>query len=182
MTDTPREPTPPRPPSHPAWLSAAERASAKEILALAIDLKRHSEGALIFGYAFNAEFGSSWRYRTLNSCMALTLQDLSDTKALGLHQIRDPQPGALPSNAATAMLANPHRRPFRTRRSPMPPATRQAARAYAAERMELLERTLAMVGKLVRQPRHRAQHSMLGQEMRTWRRLGELLNRSATAS
>jgi hypothetical protein len=148
-------------------------ATRAEVLALASDIKRHDGATLAFATALFAEYGASGivgrqldRYATLNSHMLYALENQPAVRELSLRQIHDPTPDAPPSTVAATMLANPHCAPGR-RLKPMPRATREAARAYASERVELLERTLAMVRR----------NTTLRQELRTWRRLRDILGR-----
>ena len=130
----------------------------EDILRLAFDFKRHSVQWVtsVFADAVNAELGAGSAYGTLNSLMLYELEDRSPT--LMFYVVRD-RPDLPPSEAAAAMLANPHKRVGR-RLTPMPSMTRAAALGYASERLELLHRAIILINS-----RH------LGVEHRTWRRV-----------
>ena len=76
--------------------------------------------------------------------MPTALEDLPSVRGISLRAIY-PRAEVPPSSAAAAMLANPHERSGDRRLTPMPPATRQAALAHARERLELIDRTLAVI-------------------------------------
>lgn len=144
-----------------------------EVLALALEIKRHNMGQLTFANAMLASFGSTSppgrqldKFPTLNSHVLYVLEDFPAVRHLSLSEIHGPQPNAPPSTAAANMLANPHTRRS-GRRVPMPAATRHAAKAYASERVELLGRVLAKLPETNpwTQPTQRA---MLKRELRSW--------------
>ena len=147
---------------------------AEDILALTADIAAHRAGGpdITFANALFAEFGSASsvgrlieHFGTLNTYMPIALEELPAVRRLSLHVVHDPKPGSPPTSAAAEMVANPHERRISLRRVPMPPATRQAALAYARERLTLIDRTLAMVHS----------KSVL-KEQRNWLRLFECLD------